>query len=264
SGWEKGHKKHEHDFLATTGSCSTPAIPDDNDDDGDDDSSGNATIEKLRARIRDLQYRISQFEREVIQRERQLIKRVNKVLTNRLHGHILLQVEDNGEAWYVDEDSDQRYYLRDGRSAYQALQAFGLGISDTDLEKIPVGLNDQFVFTDSDGDGLPDQLEDSLGTDPADADTDNDGLSDRQELINNYDPRGARPFVYNTALVDRLRGKILLQVQKHGEAWWINPADGKRYYMKDGDAAYNIMRFLSLGIANADLQQIGVGSLETE
>jgi len=54
----------------------------------------------------------------------------------------------------------------------------------------------------------------------------------------------------------------LLQVEKNGEAWYLNPADGKRYYMKDGQLAYQIMRFLSLGITNNDLRKIDVGSLE--
>jgi hypothetical protein len=37
------------------------------------------------------------------------------------------------------------------------------------------------VAGDSDGDGLPDQLEAELGTDPSDTDTDDDGLSDGDE-----------------------------------------------------------------------------------
>ena len=41
----------------------------------------------------------------------------------------------------------------------------------------------------------------------------------------------------------------------------MNPQDGKRYYMKDGDAAFQIMRFLSLGITNENLEQIEVGDL---
>ena len=53
-----------------------------------------------------------------------------------------------------------------------------------------------------------------------------------------------------------LKGKILLQVESRGEAWYIYPDDGKRYYMTDGDAAYQIMKFLSLGISNIDLEKI--------
>lgn len=54
----------------------------------------------------------------------------------------------------------------------------------------------------------------------------------------------------------RMRGKILLQVQEHGEAWYIDPRKCKRIYMKDGDAAYQIMRLLGVGIADTDLEKI--------
>jgi len=58
-------------------------------------------------------------------------------------------------------------------------------------------------------------------------------------------------FIQNT-----LKGKILLQVESHGEAWYVNPKDGKRYYMADGPAAYNIMRKLGVGINNQNYNKI--------
>jgi len=60
----------------------------------------------------------------------------------------------------------------------------------------------------------------------------------------------------NQTLVNRLKGRILLQVEKNGEAWYVNPDDGIRYYLKDGPAAYTIMRNFSLGITDIDLRQI--------
>ena len=57
-------------------------------------------------------------------------------------------------------------------------------------------------------------------------------------------------------LVNRLKGRILLQVQQRGEAWYVNPVDGLRYYLKDGQAAYDLMRKMGLGIKNSDLSQI--------
>jgi hypothetical protein len=44
-----------------------------------------------------------------------------------------------------------------------------------------------------------------------------------------------------------LSGYILLQVEKKGEAWYVNPATGKRYYMGRPADAFNLMRRLSLG-----------------
>lgn len=60
----------------------------------------------------------------------------------------------------------------------------------------------------------------------------------------------------NAALVNRLKGRILLQVQQHGEAWYVNPVNGLRYYLRDGQAAYDVMRTFALGISNNDLRQI--------
>gem|GEM_PF-1671972 len=56
-----------------------------------------------------------------------------------------------------------------------------------------------------------------------------------------------------------VKGRILLQVQQHGEAWYVEPSKCTRIYMKDGDAAYTIMRFLSLGITSANLSLIPIG-----
>ena len=63
-------------------------------------------------------------------------------------------------------------------------------------------------------------------------------------------------------LVNRFKGQILLQVQQHGEAWYLNPDDGKRYYMKDGATAYEMMRKFGKGMADADLEKIPVGTFE--
>ncbi|OGL95756.1 hypothetical protein A2348_03975 [Candidatus Uhrbacteria bacterium RIFOXYB12_FULL_58_10] len=178
-------------------------------------------------------------------------------LAQRLSGQILLQVESHGESWYVDPVTLERTYLEDGDAAYQALRDFGLGISTDDLNKLPVGVEERFADTDTDGDSLADTLEEGLGTDPNVADTDGDGYSDGSEVLEtNTNPLGTGSIKYDASLNSTLRGRILLQVESRGEAWYLNPADGKRYYMKNGDAAYQIMRFLSLGITNADLSLI--------
>jgi len=57
-------------------------------------------------------------------------------------------------------------------------------------------------------------------------------------------------------LTNRLKGRILLQVESAGEAWYVNPKDGIRYYLKDGDSAYELMKEFSLGISNENLAKI--------
>lgn len=120
-------------------------------------------------------------------------------LTARMKGRILLQVQEHGEAWYVDPVSAARYYLKDGPTAYEALRKFGLGITEADYTTL-------------------------------------------------QSP--------SSALAKRLVGRIVLRVQKHGEAYYIHPDTRELHYLKDGPAAYSVMRFLSLGITNADLSGI--------
>ncbi len=58
----------------------------------------------------------------------------------------------------------------------------------------------------------------------------------------------------------RLRGYILLRVEKYGEAWYVSPSNGARYYMKDGATAYQMMRSFGLGITEADYVKLQVGN----
>jgi S1-C subfamily serine protease len=179
-------------------------------------------------------------------------------LAKKLSGKILLAVEDGGKAYYVDSKSLQKYYLADGNAAYNALKKFGVGITNANLNKIPVGIEDRVLGVDSDNDGLDDKTEVALGTNPNKADTDGDGYKDGEEVKNGYSPKGAGKSNTSSAYAKGLEGKILLQVEGNGEAWYVH--NGMRYYLADGEAAYKIMKFLSLGITNADLSQIKEGN----
>jgi len=187
-----------------------------------------------------------------------------RTLSERLKGHILLQVEGRGEAWYVNPNDRKRYYMKDGETAYDMMRNFGLGITTADLQKIPLGVNKRFEGNDYDADYVPDKMEEAIGTDPRAADSDGDGYDDGTEIAHDYNPLGPGKLDVNKDLAERLKGKILLQVESRGEAWYINPKDGRRYYMKDGESAYQIMRYLSLGITNANLKKIPQGNIQDE
>lgn len=60
----------------------------------------------------------------------------------------------------------------------------------------------------------------------------------------------------DNSLVSRLKGYILLQVEQKGEAWYVSPVDGFRYFLKDGNTAYDMMRKMGLGISNANLAKL--------
>jgi len=118
-------------------------------------------------------------------------------LSARLKGRILLQVEEHGEAWYVNPKDEKKYYMADGNEAYGIMRDLGVGITNSDLEKVQT----------------------------------------------------------NKYFAKQHSGKIFLQVEAHGEAYYID-FDGNAHYLKDGSAAYTIMRELGLGITNSDLDKI--------
>lgn len=132
-------------------------------------------------------------------------------LIKRLSGRILIQVERNGEAWYLNPADGRRYFMGRPTDAFAMMRGFGLGISDTDLTKLPRW---------------------------------------------GYDETG------DEALVSRLLGRIVLQVEKNGEAWYIYPPSRRRNYMGRPTDAFALMRLLGLGISNTDLRKIPIGLIE--
>jgi hypothetical protein len=53
-----------------------------------------------------------------------------------------------------------------------------------------------------------------------------------------------------------LAGRILLQVESRGEAWYVNPVDHRRYYLGRPTDVQRVMSALGLGISDADLGKI--------
>lgn len=115
-----------------------------------------------------------------------------------LRGRILLQVEDKGQAWYVNPVDSQRYYLGRPDDAFNLMRALGLGVSNADLDAF------------------------------------------RRQA-----PR-------------RLAGRILLQVEDKGQAFYVNPATLQLHYLGRPADAFSLMRAQGLGITNKDLSIIPV------
>ena len=140
---------------------------------------------------------------EIIKEEKFLITKVDNNLSKRMSGNILLQVEKNGEGWYVFPDNQKKYYLGRPADAFSIMRNLGLGIKNSEL--------------------------------------------------NNY---------LNTKFPSRLSGKIMLDVEQNGEAYYVNPNDLKGYYLNRPADAFNVMRNLGLGITNDDIRKIDVGEVE--
>jgi hypothetical protein len=129
----------------------------------------------------------------------------DKALEERLKGRILLQVESKGEAWWIDPTTNAKILLGRPDDAFRIMRESGLGISNSDLNKI---------------------------------------LSSDDSAMS------------NSALAKKLSGRILLQVEDKGKAWYVNPLDLKRYYLGRPADAFSVMRSLGLGIKNDDLDKI--------
>lgn len=126
-------------------------------------------------------------------------------IANNLSGRILLSVEENGEAWYLNPVDLRRYYLGRPADAFEIMRNLGLGISNKDWQQIA---------------------------------------------------QAGMPVEGNLELASRLAGRIILEVEKNGEAWYVNPLDLKKYYLGRPADAFEIMRNLGLGISRKDLAMI--------
>ncbi|MCK5320613.1 trypsin-like peptidase domain-containing protein [Candidatus Parcubacteria bacterium] len=136
----------------------------------------------------------------IIAEEKNLITKIDNNLSNRMSGNILLQVEKNGEGWYVNPDNEKKYYLGRPADAFSIMRKLGLGAT--------------------------------------------------HEFITN-----------NAIFPDHVLGKILLDVEQNGEAYYIYPKDKKAYYLGRPADAFKIMRELGLGITNSDIRKIDVGDI---
>jgi exopolysaccharide biosynthesis protein len=137
-------------------------------------------------------------------------------LSGRLSGRILLDVERNGEAWYVYPEDNKRYYLGRPHDAFAIMRELGLGISEEKFATIVPDLS--IAITADSATGTKKQID--------------------------------------QALLRSLSGKIVLQVEKNGEAWYIDPVDLSPYYLGRPADAFAIMRKLGLGITSQDLALI--------
>lgn len=66
-----------------------------------------------------------------------------------------------------------------------------------------------------------------------------------------------------SALPADLRGYVILQADRNGEAWYIDPSSGERTYVRDGKAWLQLAARKGLGISNADLARLATPKKST-
>ena len=176
-------------------------------------------------------------------------------MADRLKGKIVLKVEDDGKAYYINPTTQYSHYLGRPDDAFSVMREQGVGITNANLENIPIALGN-LTGIDSDGDGLSDLFEDAIGSYKNKSDTDGDGYNDKAELAGDYNPNGSGKLNFNNSFSSNQKGKIFLQVENNGEAWYVNPEDGKRYFLGRPADAFQVMRNLGLGISNDDFEKL--------
>ncbi len=177
-----------------------------------------------------------------------------------LRGQFLIQVENKGQAWYVDLENGLRHILNQD-SFLEVVHKNSLGISNNDLLKIPLAVDDRLIRIDSDRDGLDDRVERAIGTNPFNSDSDDDSYLDTLELKGHYDPLGSSRLAIDINFTKKLSGKFLLQTEGRGELWYLNPSDNLRYYIGDYSDLIKIVSILGRGINNKNIDLIANASL---
>jgi hypothetical protein len=164
------------------------------------------------------------------------VQHKDPALAKRLKGKLLLQTEQGGAIWYVDDVTNQKHNIT-WNNALPIFQKYAIGISDIDLLKITASVE---------------------SIDP-DLDTDNDGYKDQQELQNNYSPyiAGGNKLKIDKNLANKLKGKFLLQVNRGGAIWYVDQ-NGIRHNVRWSNLM-DLFKKLALGITNSNLDKIQVG-----
>lgn len=116
-------------------------------------------------------------------------------IASHVYGRILLSVGEHGEVWYVDPLTGSSDVLGWPEEALRVLQRKALGITNAQLDEIPIATNN------------------TTG---------------------------------NLLLWWRLSGRILLQVQPHGEARYVDPVNLKRYSLQTTKQTLFLMHSLVL------------------
>lgn len=165
--------------------------------------------------------------------------KTDNTIGKRLAGKILLQTEDRGRIWYVNPETYRKEEVTFG-TVMQVFRDNATGITNSDLYSIPTHPDSFDKNIDTDGDGFSDYDEAMYGY--------------NSEIASNPNARGNDKVVPNQKLINRLKGRLLLQVEDRGRIWYVD-FEGKRWEIT-WDNVMNVFRHLALGISNADLATI--------
>jgi len=175
---------------------------------------------------------------------------------NQFQGQFIMRAKARGETYYVSPVDTKVYYLSSANDAYTILGKLGTGITEFDLSKVKATYILNLNKPDTDQDGLPDDFEILVKSDPKNSDTDGDGYNDGEEHSSNHNINGPGLAGYSSSFTSKHLGKIFLDVDNNGEAWYFNPKDRNRYYLGTPADAFAVMKYLALGIDEATFKKL--------
>ena len=117
---------------------------------------------------------------------------------------------------------------------YSMISQLGSYISSKDLSRIPLADFNLANGVDTDKDGLSDDLEASLGTNPSKPDSDGDTFNDKAEILGGYDALAiGKKLPIDLKFAQTNKGKIVIQNDNGNGSflWYISIKDGKRYFI---------------------------------
>jgi len=73
----------------------------------------------------------SNDQNDFLSKEKSLVDNIDEDLVKSLTGKILLQIEENGEGWYLNPEDNKKYYLGKPADAFNIMRSLGVGISES-------------------------------------------------------------------------------------------------------------------------------------
>lgn len=163
----------------------------------------------------------------------------NNDLYNKWKGRIIKT--SAGNLWYLSPTEKKMYWLENKAITGEFIKNNSLKASNQEMERFLLGwmsLNGK----DGDKDGLIDELEKALGTNPGRKDSDGDKYSDKDELLKGYSPLAKNlKLKLDSKYASGAAGKFLMQANDQGRYWYVNYQDQKKYFLGSKEAAFSIL-----------------------
>lgn len=136
---------------------------------------------------------------------------------------------------------DQLTLERAKANTLNLILSLGMELSNKDMTRIKIA-DIAVAGMDTDKDGLPDEMELAIGTDPLKADTDGDNYNDREEAVGGFNPLGKGSWPIDMKFASQYKGRIILNKQDNVFFAWYVGQDGQRYYMGNSGDMFEALR----------------------